>query len=940
MDTIESPTLVVEEPAKAPGLLRRAVRPLRIVSFIFIGFLLLAVVLASVFEKQIGQKLISILSESLETELTVEDFDFSFIKNFPKASAELQTVDLLDLNGTSLLRAESVSFNLGLFSLFAAETKIPSVKISDGTVFLQFDKNGKGNYNIVKTSNKREKKDFTIDLEKALFENVTVIYTDWRGPHEVKIKIDEGHVAGVISDSEFDLDIVADLQSEFINLDHHKYLVDKPLTVAARLNVDVKERLYTFTKAKLNIEENPLLLGGSIQATKEATKFDLQVLTKKGDVATIISFLPKQYTAYISDFKSTGDLNMVAKIRGPLSATRNPAIDILFGLNDGKISSKRFGQSIRNVKFKGKFTNGQGNKNKTSLLQVKDFAGNFRGEPLTFDLSIRNLDRPYLNMRLNGKLATADIVEMIDTPELKKGDGALHIKKVGIKGAISDLMNPARMNRVEAMGIVDLKDVSFRLNKELMEIEDGRFALKGNKLSVSKLNIKAVDSDINLSGNCYNLIPVLMADSTHKDDIRLKFNGQLTSSNLDLDALTTIFSTTKNETQSKTSGNENQFLTQFLQGNFSATVNQFHYNKIKGTAFKGELEIEENEVMIEGNARGMGGDWILDGTIFLEDKINASTRLSCTNINIREFFKQSNNFGQKVLRSEHLEGQLMANLKIDVFWDEEGKIDLREMVVLGDVAIQNGQLNNFEMLYSFSKYIKSQDLRRIRFTTLRNWLEVKNGRISIPNMFVQSNALNLELCGLHTFDNKIDYNFKINAGQVLVNKFKRHNPELVPVRAQREGLFNLYYRVNGSIDNYRVKQDARYVKRKLKSTRKRKIAIQNKLTREFGTLNIPEENWNNPPPYFKHDSTDEIIVEEELPKVQEENFTTDSNGLTPSADDIKPNNPVVDLINQLEEQQNSEPNLPVLPLLDDDDEEFLDFEIEGKNLKQKKEKGN
>jgi hypothetical protein len=100
-------------------------------------------------------------------------------------------------------------------------------------------------------------------------------------------------------------------------------------------------------------------------------------------------------------------------------------------------------------------------------------------------------------------------------------------------------------------------------------------------------------------------------------------------------------------------------------------------------------------------------------------------------------------------------------------------------------------------------------------------------------MFVQSNALNLTLSGEHAFNNAIDYNIKVNAGQVLTNKLKRHNPRLAPKPARKKGFFNLYYAVKGTTDNPTYKTAKRQVKSDLESSEYQRAAIKQKLDQAF-----------------------------------------------------------------------------------------------------------
>jgi len=420
---------------------------------------------------------------------------------------------------------------------------------------------------------------------------------------------------------------------------------------------------------------------------------------------------------------------------------------------------------------------------------------------------------------------------------VSEGTGYLALKNVRINGNLRDLINPALAHRVDMSGRLTFQDLTFKLNEELVKFDDGRLLVDGNKISLDKLNFNGANSAMTFSGHCYNLLPMIFADAKGRKAIKVKFNANLDSPRMDLDALASLFATPEGEQASPdSSSNSSQFLTSILEGTFKAHVDLFHYNKIKGQDFKGFFEIDNNELAIDGQAKGMDGQWIMDGTVFLDERPHADARLSCIGIQLPKFFSQTNNFGQSVLRAEHLAGRLLANLKIDAYWDEQGEFLLDDLHVLGDVAVSNGQLRNFEMLYEFSNVIKMQDLRHVRFTTMRHWLEVKDRKIRIPRLFVQSNALNLELCGTHTFDNRIDYNFKVNAGQVIFNKFKKYNPKMLPVKAQKDGIVNLHYRLNGTVDKYTVRTDAKHVKRRLKNSVGLKRKIKNTLAIEFGTL--------------------------------------------------------------------------------------------------------
>ena len=100
-------------------------------------------------------------------------------------------------------------------------------------------------------------------------------------------------------------------------------------------------------------------------------------------------------------------------------------------------------------------------------------------------------------------------------------------------------------------------------------------------------------------------------------------------------------------------------------------------------------------------------------------------------------------------------------------------------------------------------------------------------------MFIQNNALNLQISGDHTFNQDINYNIVVNAGQVLMSRFKLFNSRLDPQPDQRNGFLNLYYNISGNINNYQYSSDKVGVKAAFTESEYRKREIQAQLDLYF-----------------------------------------------------------------------------------------------------------
>jgi len=119
--------------------------------FVLVSMLLL-IVIASVFEEQISEKIVAEVNKQLKTELRVGEFNLSLISGFPDASANLHDVELDDALSGVLLDAQNLSFRFGLFSLFGSNLKVHSIVIEDGSLYIKKDKRGRTNYDIIKSS--------------------------------------------------------------------------------------------------------------------------------------------------------------------------------------------------------------------------------------------------------------------------------------------------------------------------------------------------------------------------------------------------------------------------------------------------------------------------------------------------------------------------------------------------------------------------------------------------------------------------------------------------------------------------------------------------------------------------------------------------------------------------------------------------------------------
>ena len=827
------------------------------------------IVIAGFFQDVVGKKLISEINKQLTTELTVGHFNLSLLKDFPNATASLHDVVVKGQFGGGLLEAKDMAFHFRLLSLFGSNVKVHSVKISDGALIVHIDKKGKANYDIFKPSEEGQESNFSIYLKKAVLENIELAYQDDKLNQEMLVKVEEADFSGELSSDKYDLTSTAKLASNFIDLDGVRYFAGKKWGYEANVFVDVEKGEYDFSKVKIFVEGNSFSLAGRINKEKDYTDFDLVATADDADLSSVIPMLPDKQLDLLNGFSSEGKFHFSMDILGKLSPTQNPDTEMTFSLDNGKLAHPYLKEPFKDVSFEATFTNGEGNSMRTSSFEIKDFKGYIHRELMTMHLKVEDLDDPFIDFQMDGALPMAYIYDFFEHPGITGGNGEIEIDNLDIAGLYRDMTSISHIAEVEMKGSVDFDDASLKINGEEMTIDKGKLVFEDNLLSLQDVKIEGAGNDIRFKGNVWNLLPVLFADSLNSNNAKLQFSGEMYASKMNLLKLRQMADVSMREGSVEQtvfdSLNTQKYIhreriTDFLQGDFTAKVDEFSYNKIEGKNFTGRLSFENSNMQVLGNAEGMDGRFALDGTIFFEKEPHVKVKLSGDKIDVKKFFYQTENVGQGIITHEHLAGTMSTKMLIHAYWDSTGNYLSDKLHVWAGLGIHNGELKGFGMLEEFSAYAKVSDLRHVRFEDLQNWIEIKDSKFYLPVMFIQNNAMNMSICGEQTFDDKIDYSIKVNAGQMLANKFKSGSNEK-PIKAKKDGFFNMYFNVYGTLDDYKYETNKSKVKNMFNRSERQKQQIRAALIREFGApLNMLREpaEWQDEGETAKWHNDDDV----------------------------------------------------------------------------------
>jgi hypothetical protein len=200
---------------------------------------------------------------------------------------------------------------------------------------------------------------------------------------------------------------------------------------------------------------------------------------------------------------------------------------------------------------------------------------------------------------------------------------------------------------------------------------------------------------------------------------------------------------------------------------------RFWANNISGDVHLDDQILSIDQLIfdaMQGNVKASGA---LNGkdqdNLFL--KCNAAFR----QVNISDLFYGFKNFGQENITHKNLKGILTSDLYYSSVMSSDLKTDINSIYILADPSIEAGELINYTPLMKLSGFLELEDLAHIKFEKLENMIEIKQKRIIIPEMSIQSNTIDLVAYGTHDFNNDIDYHLQLLLSDILSAKFNRNN---------------------------------------------------------------------------------------------------------------------------------------------------------------------
>ena len=797
----------------------------------------IGIVFSTVYEDKVKNYILQQVNNSIATKIDVGAIEFSVFKKFPYATLEFKQITAQEVTTKTqkeaLFTAQSVYLQFNIIDILQENYIIKKIAINDGLVNINIDKNGNDNYHFWKTSTTNTANPLALELERLTLKRVNFYVLNEYKQLDMDIEAVGITLSGNFSKEEFTLNTQANFRINQINENGEAILENKNIVLNTLLNVNQITNIFHIKKGEIALEKLKFNLNGDIINKQTGIDLDIQSKGEGLEIGELFSLFQSQQKEALTAYKSKGKITYSSTIKGELSAKKTPAFDADFSIDNGVITEKSSNQSLTNLSVSGSFTNGKQKNINTSQLNLNKLRADFGAGHVSGNYVITNFANPYIEFESKANIDIAMAKEFFKIDSLEIASGNLEISLL-YDGYIKELGNikATELRNLNAKGTAQLTNGNLKLtdNDKHLKNMNGAFKFNNNDVKIGDLKFELNKSQFELNGKFKNLLAFLFIEGE-----QLAIRTNFYTNKLVLDDLLT-----KNE-ENKSDEKYTIVLPKNITLNFSAKVDTFQFRKFSATNFQGQIQLA-NKILTATNVSFNAMKGKVTGNIAMDDskanEILITSKLKTENVDIHELFYQFENFGQKAIEAKNIKGIATTNIEFASVWDKELNVNKDKIYVLADISITKGELVNYKPILAMSKYIEVEELKRIKFNSLITQIEVKNQTLHIPKTEIKSTALDLTFSGTHTFNNDMDYHFKLLMSDVLWNKAKngkKENSEFGYIEDDGLGKTSLFLHLKGTMDDYKVSYDTKGLKESFAADlKKEKTTLKTILKKEFG----------------------------------------------------------------------------------------------------------
>jgi hypothetical protein len=814
------------------------VKILKIFIILILSLLIVLFSASLILKDRVAGMILSSLNENLSTRVDVGSFRLSFLRRFPKASVQMKNVvvhstkgfdnaSIPGNKGDTLLKAKFVTADFSITDIVKGNYNIDRITARDGKANLFCSASGKINYEVTYKSSTKGSGDIAINLERINLTNINVYYNDLSDNVMLLGIVKSGRLKTKIYGDNIDFNTDAEIKVR--KLQAQDFTISNDIEGKLDMTLMSSEKGIVFKKGSMKIRDYNLGISGMVDPGKS---IDLIVTAHNFDISDIVFYLPKKLQGQVSQYKPEGNIAVNCMIKGPLTTSSSPHIEINWLLKKGRIAYGKSDLSINDLSFSGSYSNGSGNSTATGVVSLSNIKARLGSAEYAGSFSMTGFDTPHVYLDIKGKIIPSELKDFFALTDLEPVGGSAEMN-VKIDAILNHKAN------YSIQDIIDLKPqaqfifhnlTAGSVRKNLI-IENIEGALStGESINAENLQFIYKGQKIKISGAFVNL-PEWIAGNP----VRLRANASLEFRMFNPE---TFLSPQSDDLSSK---HKAFLLPDDLDLDITFKIDSLKYKTFSSADFTGSLSYKPGLLTFNSfKMRSLRG--VISGNGFLvqnnSKSFNSKGTFNVSRVDINKAFTSFNNFGQTFIKAENLKGLLSGSVSMILPLDSLLKPAIKSISAEGSFALEKGALVNFDPIKELSSFIELSELENISFDRMENDFFIRNNYFYIPQMDVKSSAANLSINGKHDFDNNYEYHIKMLLSEILSKKRKKNNTNVTEFGVVEDdglGRTSLLLKVEGAGEVVKVGYDVKAAGSTLKNNiKKERQTLKTILNEEYG----------------------------------------------------------------------------------------------------------
>lgn len=769
--------------------------------------LLLSFALAVGFEDKVADAVLTRVYRMVETEVRHERVSLNLWRKFPNAALEVHGLKVADPFGEgALARIERACFQLNLWDLLRGQYNVGKVDVQQVSLQLRTDARGRHNWDVIRTEEDTSSSEFSLQLSAVQLSDVSVHFADEGSDFKTDFLLQKMTAKGDFTQEKFTVKCSLQLLLQTLQADTSFQWGDVDLQAKGEIAVNLKEDKYQFKQVRLGINREKFQLDGSMQGFHDSLwRYVARVEGSSVSVSRMLEAVPVGLDSLLASCHVDGSLDVTVQASGILGHSDGMLVKAGFSVRKGEFWRTGQHVGLKDAAFSGTLETGSPDFSSSFKLRVRPLTAKLFSGSLQGWLSLDDLNAPHVRMQLKTtSLRLQDLKSFLPVPASLRMEG-----ETDADLQVEHTLPPFPDVRLEhfrnasVSGSLKLSDGLFQADSASLLFEDfsASMAVSDQVLNIARFSGKIQGNKCEMSGIVRNWLDYFCTGTAV-----LQANLKLSSPYMDVDA----FLPSGNEKGASAAAEPatGVRLPDRLQAEVQVAAKRLKCDRFEASQIKGMLKLHPRKLFIQGfSMEALGGRAELNGeaAALAGGGFQLKAMAKTDKVDIQRLFYAMHDFGMEHdvngLTHQHIRGVAKTDILFSAVLDSTLELLPQTIHCDAEVSVNNGRLLNYKPLESLSNFVSMEDLKEIRFETLKNRVGVHQSVVSIPEMEIKNSALNLFLSGNQTFKGDLHYNLKLHVSELLAKKRRARSQEFGEVEDDGSKGLYLYLLVAGTTDN-------------------------------------------------------------------------------------------------------------------------------------------